>query len=403
MKRDRIEIEFEKIFHNIKIDEEEDSKKIKRRKLMIIDVSNSFFTKMSNWSYFEKNENYTYSPYSIYSALSLAKAGSEGNTKKEFIDVLGDKNEKLAILNKEILNSSCINLANGIFLNGITPEKKFYDEVKCDLHIKNTQFPKPGERIINEFVSDITKGNITKIINEGSTNQQTRAVLINAIYFKSDWKDEFDPKQSIKDHPFSLFGYDKKNNVTMMVKKGTYQRYCGKHKRDNDIIFSSCLLPYKDNNFGMLFIKPSKNTVKYYKTFEDKVFSNKNFISDILNEQGSTKLDKLKIPKFKVDTEFEEEDLKDALRELGIKDAFSQSEADFRYISNGVFINKIKHIAKLEVDEKGSMAAASTPIIMTLGIRIQKQFILDQPFYCFVIFNPSNTILFTSKIVNPTF
>lgn len=373
---------------------------IKKRKLTIKDIINPFLIKINSNIPFDQNSNYLYSPYSIYSALTLAKSGSYGNTRKEFVDVLGDNNEKLSILTKEFLSSGTMGVAQSMFLQNVVPDQEVLNGTDCEFI--STLFPAPGEELINRFVSTVTKGKISKIIGDNSTSELTCAVLVSAIYFKSDWKDEFDTKKSISNHAFSSFG--KANTVSMMVKKRTYQSYAMHEK--NGVQFSSCCLPYKDNNYSMVFIKPTKNTKEYYKTFEDKIInSNANFITDILNGHREVKLKLLKIPKFEIETEFTK--LKEVLKKIGIKDAFMVDKADFGYLSKiePIFISQVKHIAKIEVDEKGTIAVAASSCTLEMkggGGAKPKYFILDHPFYCYVIFNPSKTIVFTAKVVTPT-
>lgn len=372
----------------------------KRRKT-IKDVTSNFFT---NHGVLVNKPEQVYSPYSIYSALSIAKLGSNGNTLKEFETVLGTNIHEFALLNSEILKTGSIEIAQGLFLNDVNPKEKFIKEIsKFSCAIKTTKFPEPGEKIVNDYVAEQTKGNITNLIS--GTNNLTKAVLINAIYFKEDWADPFDVKDSIKDYTFSSYGKDVK--VAMMVKK--YSKECGQHYGShevNDIKFTSCSLPYKDFNFSLLIIKPEENTKKYYSKFEEELLTDESFINNTLREQTmKPQFKELMIPKFKIESKYEK--TLESVKSMGIKDAFDQNNADFSKLTkdNDVFISQIFHAAKLEIDEKGITASASTACMFEMKCMPPppKEFILDQPFYCFVIFNLSNTVLFAAKIEEPKY
>ena len=80
--------------------------------------------------------------------------------------------------------------------------------------------PEAARHRINQWVSNITKGNIQDLIPSQGITQDTDLVLSNAVYFKGLWKSRFDPENTKK----SIF-YQAQNNATLanfMYQEGTF-------------------------------------------------------------------------------------------------------------------------------------------------------------------------------------
>lgn len=63
----------------------------------------------------------------------------------------------------------------------------------------------PSRKKINDFVSDVTRGNIQDILVPGSITESTKLVLANAAYFKGQWASKFSPENT-KPRIFYDFG-----------------------------------------------------------------------------------------------------------------------------------------------------------------------------------------------------
>ena len=106
------------------------------------------------------------------------------------------------------------------------------------------------------------------------------------------------------------------------------------------------------------------------------------------------------LPKLKLKTRYY---LKSILYQLGMKDAFT-NKANFSGITGkpNLKIKKVIHQAYIKVDEKGSEAAAATAVVFKLKcIMMPTVFRADHPFIFFIIHNPTKTILFMGKVINP--
>jgi len=87
--------------------------------------------------------------------------------------------------------------------------------------------------------------------------------------------------------------------------------------------------------------------------------------------------------------------------------AFSPGGADFSGMTGkrDLYITDVIHQAYINVDEKGTEAAAATVTLMGLGSAPQspdlKIFNVDHPFVFLIKDNTTGSILFMGKIMNP--
>ena len=115
----------------------------------------------------------------------------------------------------------------------------------------------------------------------------------------------------------------------------------------------------------------------------------------------------VELPRFKLETTY---DLGEILQSLGMKRALSPvpGVADFSGISTSqqLFISKVIHKAFVDVNEKGTEAAAATAVMMNpTAMRMQvafiPQIIADRPFLFLIRHRESGLILFAGIVKNP--
>ena len=166
------------------------------------------------------NENYMFSPLSIKMALALAANGADGETQAEIAKTagLGDIATYNAYARKLIETYKAqsddektedddvysyfeakhektqLSVANSVWLNtDKAGDIKFKDDyIKAmqkyyDAEINNVGMKDGAERI-NKWCSDKTNGKIPQIIN----SSDFLAALVNAVYFKAEWSQQFD-------------------------------------------------------------------------------------------------------------------------------------------------------------------------------------------------------------------
>jgi serpin B len=109
------------------------------------------------------------------------------------------------------------------------------------------------------------------------------------------------------------------------------------------------------------------------------------------------------MPKFKFDSSFS---LKEVLTEMGMPDAFSPDDADFSGMTGGreLFISDVLHKAFVDVEEKGTEAAAATAVVVGVTSVPQEpsvQVTIDHPFIFLIRDIETGAILFVGRVFNP--
>ena len=343
---------------------------------------------------FATDKNTFISPYSISSALAMTYGGARNETELQMSKVLHyDLNQtnthqgffELNSTLGKLSNDSTINLsiANALWKDehwGFKQDyldlaKRFYDA---------SIFPLTGAKPINDWADKKTNGKIKEIVKD-SDLANVRLVLTNAIYFKGDWLTKFDAKNTRKEKFKTLNGSS--TDVDMM-----YQRSVVNYFEDekNQILE----LPYKGETMSMIIILPKEiNSIKnLVSSINTKQFS---FYKSELRKQEV----KIFLPKFSFTSEYH---LENILPLMGMPDAFNQTKADYTGMSGGLSISKVIHKAFIELNEKGSEAAAVTAVIMVeKSARQEITFKADSPFMFFICDKQTESILFMGCVLNP--
>jgi len=345
------------------------------------------------------------SPYSISTSLSMTYAGARGRTETEMEHVLSlapDIHRSMSALIKDINSVSddtaVISTANAVWpsadgkflMDYCTTLQKFYSSSIIPLNYKND--PDKSRRTINKWVEENTKNKIKNIIKEGVLNKDTSMVLTNAIYFKSDWQDEFEPQRT-KILPFWT---DSGKPVQTMMMSRTGDKIGYVKKQDSELIE----IPYRNRRFSMMIILPDKKA---------GLSAVENDIStSVLKEYtDSAKPQKVRItiPKFKMEQSFE---LNNVLANMGMPSAFNRDTADFSGMNGkyNLYIGNVLHKTFIEVGEKGTEASAATAVIMmktSISPENEKiiEFKADRPFIFIIKDNITGTILFIGRYTHP--
>ncbi|HOU72099.1 MAG TPA: serpin family protein, partial [Candidatus Syntrophosphaera sp.] len=166
----------------------------------------------------EPGKNLFYSPHSITSALSMVYGGAQGNTAKQMAKAMSfnlpaEEQHKSYLSLQQSLNAlgekgkAELNVANALF--GSTTNEKFIrkDYLKLlrecylsDLYSLNFSDFSGTAKFINTWVEGKTKDRIKNLVTEDHIRDSNEGmVLVNAIYFKGSWLNEFEPKLTMKD------------------------------------------------------------------------------------------------------------------------------------------------------------------------------------------------------------
>jgi serine protease inhibitor len=347
----------------------------------------------------DSGQNVFISPLSILLALAMTYNGAVGDTNLAIADAMEFSGMDIEELNQgfsdllvSILNGDPgvkINIANSIWPRlGFNPKEDFVDINKkyYSSEVNELDFSDPGAvDTINGWIEDATEEKIKKMLTE--IPPDAVMYLINAIYFKGDWSYPFD-EESTFEEDFNLEDGSKKS-VPMMHIIEHFDYITGEN-------FGMVRLPYGDEKFSMYIVLPNEGVAV------DGIigFLDNYYYDNLRNSMVDTEV-RLAMPKYKM--EYGVKLLNDVLTDLGMGIAFSP-EADFSNINPDIFISRVMHKAVIEVNEKGSEAAAATVVEMAesaMPIEETVEFIVDRPFFFVIADDRSGAVLFMGKVVSP--
>ncbi|GAB1543902.1 serpin family protein [Scytonema sp. NUACC21] len=350
----------------------------------------------------DSSKNIFVSPSSVAIALAITYNGASGSTReamKQALELQGltlqEINSSNAKLIKRILENpdSAVKLtiANSLWANKealfnqefIQRTQDFYTARVTNLNFKDTGAP----NIINNWVNDSTQGKINKIVEKIEPDQVL--FLINAIYFKGRWTNEFN-KQQTANYPFYLASGKQKQHP-MMSQKGDYRYY------ENEQM-QAVSLPYgQDGKVSFYIFLPKQNSS--LQSFYQKLNAEnwESWISQFRNREGF-----IRLPRFKMEYNVT---LNKVLTALGMGEAFS-NKANFSGMGKNLKISEVKHKTFVEVNEEGTEAAAATSVgIMPLSAKMPTQepfqMIVNRPFFLAIRDDRTGSILFMGSIVEP--
>ncbi|QKZ11697.1 serpin family protein [Spirosoma sp. KUDC1026] len=342
-------------------------------------------------------KNFFVSPLSLHIALGMLLNGADGQTAQEIQKTLKLDAQTLAEANQTYRNLTdnlpavdpgvTFKLANSVWSRTTFPvETSFLSILKqtFDAEASTQDFNDPATvGKINVWASEHTNGRIPKVLDQ--IQPDNVMFLLNALYFKGNWKAQFNPEQTVT-LPFTLAS-GSQVNVPMM-------RLDGNFRRAFQPGFSAVELPYGDDKFAMTVLLPAENTTA------DAVLANLNQTSwtDLQRNMTLSKID-FGLPRFTLNYAI---NLTSALSTLGMPTAFT-NKANFSKINakQGLLLSFVKQNTFIAVDEKGTEAAAVTTGGMSTT-SIQLPTLYNRPFVLVIHEKTSGTILFVGKIADPT-
>lgn len=380
--------------------EQPDPPEITAAQKQIIEASNVFAFNLFQEVLSSKTDiNILISPLSVSYALGMTFNGANGQTETDMAATLGyanltdeDVNYSYKNLTEALISldpSVIFEIANSIWMReGFPVEQAFIDvnQYFFDAEVASLDFNDDNSvNTINDWISDKTHEKIQDVL-QPPINPAVVMFLINAIYFNGTWTYEFDPDDT---YP-GQFHQSETQQVDCDYMKETAVYSC----MINDD-FSAVDLPYGNQDYSMTIFKPRMG-----KTLDDfmAIFNQENFSKwmESLSNDSIT----IKLPKFKFGYGIE---LKDALTALGMGIAFNPSLADFSGITASwrLFISKVIHKTFIQVDERGTEAAAVTIVVMEFTSIQEEPYTFDHPFIFVIHEKNTGAILFMGKVINP--
>jgi serine protease inhibitor len=247
-----------------------------------------------------------------------------------------------------------------------------------------------ARKTINAWVEKQTRDKIKDLIPSGVLDALTRLVLTNAIYFKGNWDRQF-KKDFTRDADFFV-APDAPVKAPMMHQTGDYRLAQSPELQVLE-------LPYVGKELAMLVLLPKKRDG--LADLEKSLTAEKleGWVGQLRNQSDLPVF----LPRFKYTAEFQ---LNDALKALGMTDAFEFGKADFGGLNGGkeeLKISAVLHKAFVDVNEEGTEAAAATAVVVkTLSARVGPVFRADHPFLFLIRDSRTGGVLFLGRVTDPT-
>jgi serpin B len=379
----------------------------------------------------EAKGNFAFSPFSIEVAMSMPYAGAKGATAAEIAKTLhwtlpqagvakaydwatlelGQRadqalakatakanqgsgyGEKVAAPSADSFRLHVVNSIWGD--RRLTFESPFLDSMArnygAGVTLADFVASPDAERLaINAWVSDETQQKIQNLLPQGSIDDSTRLVLVNALHLKMPWSEALYAGST----PSSFTRADgSKVDVTFVGAN----RDLGYYEDASSIAVS---VPLEGGSVSMLFVLPKGDLASFEAAFTSAT------LATIQSGLKTTPVD-LQLPKFRFETASIK--LKEALVALGMITPFQVGVADFSGIGHTdgpLFIGDVFHKAMVGLDEKGVEAAAATAVVMNSGtaapVDPPKQVHADRPFFFAIVDAPTSSVLFAGHVADPT-
>lgn len=348
-----------------------------------------------------EKENKLISPLSIYMDFAMLYNGASGETKSALQQALHLQDKTPDMLNKmqsqlmmelpEIDSSVALTMANAIwYRKDLTPKSKFLatNQKYYQAKIEAADFGNSKTvQDINTWVSKNTKGKIPSIVDQISPGEVM--FLLNAVYFKGEWKDSF---KSDYTHDAVFYTATGEKRLPFMFKEDKINYF-----KNKDLKISE--LPYGNGSFSMFVILPSENNDIHRLTEQ----LNPAYFSDLTSKMDSTTLNFF-LPKW--EASYSADNLKENLSDMGMGITF-KNRADFSEVfeSESTKISQIKHKTYIKVDEEGTEAAAATSIGMvttSMPATPIEEMKVDRPFIYLITERNTGAVLFIGTMDDPS-
>jgi len=344
-------------------------------------------------------DNLFVSPLSVAMSLGMAYNGAAGTTADAMRATLELDGMSVAEVNESYRSLIQMlraldprvhfQIANSIwYLQGYTVEQPFLDAntTYYDARVSALDFSSPdAAATINAWVSQQTHGVIDRIVDQ--IPDDMRLYLINAIYFKGDWREQFNASRT-QPRPFHVSADSVVSVATMSHGQPVEVRL--NYEPDALIVD----LPYGGAAFSMTIVLPADTTSVDALVGRLTADQWNSWIAGLHETESEVFL-----PKFTLTNDLQ---LIPTLGSLGMGIAFDPNAADFSRIHtpSELYITEVKHKTFVDVNEEGTEAAAVTST--GTGVTSAPGTVdVNRPFLFALRENLSGTILFLGVIRHP--
>ena len=369
---------------------------------VMADANNQFALNLMRQTSKGMAGNMVISPLSAAYMLGMLNDGANGTTRQEIMRTLcldgyetkaaneffGNLMTNAPLVGQQvelgIANLLLSNKAVGAEFSGqFTANMKGYYQAG----VESMEFSRSDEvaRGVNDWCDKQTKGMITQILNSDEIDPSAAALLLNSVFFKAQWRYGFEKEFTTTEAFTTSDG--KKVDMPMMAQIAVFDYLA-------DETVQAVRLPFHDGNYGMILLLPTDKDMSLDVLLNTLTTERWKQLTTSMQPQNTI----LMMPRFDVSTE---QDLSLPLMQMGVKAAFSQSDADFSGMLKDrnipLFISLMKQKSKIEVDENGATASSVTVSMVTTGIP-GVEFKANRPFLFAVTEKSTNVIFFIGKV-----
>ncbi len=351
------------------------------------------------------NGNVFFSPHSISTALAMTSAGSTGETAAEISKVMrwtqteGTFRDSFAALTRRLAPPAADHPsktyqwteANRLWL-GMSVLPAFNDRLKASYAADAGQLDKDPAKsadLINAWTDTHTNHRITKLVS-ASDLTDAKLVLTNAVFFKGSWWEPFS-KAATTDRDFRLStGSPVKVATLADVRHMSYT---------TGEAYAAVQIPYRGGVSFIVILPDDARQLQVEQGLTAESFEG-------LNKSFKSRLVDFQMPKFKFQTR---QSLHKQLNALGMTNSFSDDAKFNQMAAKPLKISDVIHVADVELDEKGTEAAAATavPLAPTAAAPSREEppkpviFHADHPFIFVIRHDATGEILFAGRVSDP--
>lgn len=368
-----------------------------------------------------KQGNVNYSPALMWMALAMAAQGADGTTRSQLDKALGTKSlstedyqSLLSSINGHYSSSkSQMSTANSLWVdNQYTLNKDFKSVVEnaFDADVQSLPFNDAAAQRMSQWIDQHTQGSLKpRITLEGNEVIS----IINIVVADGRWQDPFKPEFTDEQ---TFHGTNGDNDVPMMNQ--SFDGMVWAH--DSNSTWQRISIPF-DNGGALTVLLPAagsfddiiQDTTKLRWALSTCLGASYQYgcMTDAPEGWGvaaESALVRVALPRFTIDSSFASDDSIQALKTLGITDAFDAGTADLSKMTDAapageLFIGSMIQGTRIAVNEHGAKASAFTKVGAEAGSApVQQQvveFTVNRPFL-YMLTTPDDVPLFIGAVRN---
>lgn len=329
----------------------------------------------------DRARNACWSPYSVASALGMTAQAARGETEAELVALLGADHAK--VLKGAVVGDDAeFAVANTLWAWDELPlNEGFLTDLAGWPGAKARSAPFAGDpegarKLINADVAETTRGLVPELLAAGAITSDTVATLVNALYLKCAWSEEF-PEHDTADLPFRGAG-----TVPTMRREGS-MRYA---RRDG---WEAVALAARGGVEAVVLLPEGD-------------LGGTEGVPEVLEALDHDRIE-LFLPKLALSVNVS---LAESLQQVGVRTMFGRG-ADLTGLSPDprLYVDDVVHEAVLRLDEQGFEGAAATAVMMRLTSFIPAEpartVRVDRPYLLLVRHADTGAIFFLAQVAKP--